>query len=166
MDFETLYQSQHHHILYINEWHNSVALKRSEREKLSLEIATLKSELQSAEKEEENIRNNLKKEEGYLFELEDSRIAKQATYEEYGTKINLFKDEITKLSEESRTVESGLKTVEEELSGIEKSKSELNDKLGINELQLKDKETQLESIKNQMRDLDVKLNGLGYKRLK
>jgi chromosome segregation protein len=138
--------------------------KRSEREQVGLDIATLKAELQSFEKNEENVRNNLKTQEALLFEAEDTHYAKEALLKESCEKVRVLEDEIRTLTAQNGSLELSLKTLGYESEKIELSRSEISEKLGRDEVGIKEKESQLDGLRNQIRDIDVKLTELNYKK--
>ena len=138
--------------------------KRTEREKAGLDIATLRAELQSFEKNEENVRNNLKTQEGLLFEAEDTLYAKENLLKESADKAKALEEEILSLESQNVTIEGDLKVVADETGGIESSRSEVTDKLSLDEVQLKENEAQIEALRNQIRDIDVRLTELNYKK--
>lgn len=141
-----------------------IASKKSERESAGLDIATLRAELQAFEKNEENVRHNLKTQEGLLFEAEDTLYAKENLLKESADKANALNEEISSLTGQNVTLESDLKVVADEALRVEASRSEITDKLSLGEVQLKEKESQIEWLRNQIRDLDVKLTELNYKK--
>ncbi len=150
--------------LFIDESQNLIYDKRSKKERLTLEIATLKAEGQSLEKEEENLKSNLKKEESILFESEEALYSKTNLLNEAVEKANALEEEIVSLNGQNEEAAKELRALEEKLTVLEKSKSDTVDKLGINEIQLKEKEREVEFLRNQIRDLDVKLTELNYKK--
>jgi len=149
---------------FINDSQTFIAEKRTLREQLSLEIATLRAELQSADREEDNIRNNAMKEEALIAEFASSRESKDILLKEYACKVDLLKEEISQLNIQNEMLSKELNALNEETSTVERSRSDIIDKLSINELQLKEKEKEAESLRNQARDLDVKLTELSYKK--
>lgn len=149
---------------FIDNSQDVVTGKKSEREKATLETATLKVQVQSLEKDEENARNNLKAQETSVFELEDALYSKEGDLRESIEKAKALGDEISSLKAQSEGIIVNLNTVNEELSTIDAQKSNIIDGLSIDEVQLKTKDEERESLRNQARDLDVKLTELNYKR--
>jgi chromosome segregation protein len=149
---------------FINESQVIVTDKRALREKLGLEIATLVAENQSVDREEESLRGRVEKEEGALKELEDSRGAKESTLKEYSSRAAALEGEITELKKLNESISAGLGVLNRESETIEKQRSGVVDTLSVDELQLKDREKAVESIRNQIRDLDVKLTEASYKK--
>ena len=149
---------------FVEESHGLVTGKRQNRENLTLEIATLKAEMQALEKEEDSVKNGLKIQEGIVFESEETLYSKENLFKESLEKVKFLEDEILKLTVENESIAKDLKIFNEESSAIEKTKSEIAGKLSVAELQLKEKEGGLEGLRNQIRDLDVKLTELNYKK--
>ncbi|MFA6141709.1 MAG: chromosome segregation protein SMC [Candidatus Omnitrophota bacterium] len=149
---------------FIDESQNLILERRTRREKETLEIATLTAEAQSLEKEEEGISGSLKTQEGVSFDLEETIYQKESLLKESADKEKSLGEEIMSLTAQNEKIQSDLLVFNEESSAIEKSKSEIVDKLGVDEAQLKTKEAGLESLRNQARDMDVKLTELNYKK--
>ena len=149
---------------FIDEGTLAVSNKRSERERISLDLATLKAETQSLEKEEDNALKNLKGQEAALFELEDTLYSKEGLLKDSSEKAKALEDEIEKLYAENDRASVELNALGDEIASLEKSKSDVADKLGIAEIQLKENEKKIESLRNQIRDLDVKSAELNYKK--
>jgi len=149
---------------FVEESQTLVSGKRSDREKVTLEIATLKAQLHASSAEEEGVKNSLKIQEGIVFESEETLYSKEGLYKESAEKGKALEEEIVKLTAENEVITRDLKVFNEESSAIEKSKSDIVNKLGVSELELKEKERCLESLRNQVRDLDVKLTELNYKK--
>ncbi len=149
---------------FIEESQSLVLSKKSEREKTSLEAATLRAELQSQAKDEEGARNNLKNQEALLFEFEETLYARESAVNESTDRAKFLEEEIIKLTEENLGLDSALKGFSEEARGFESVNNEMRDKFSIEELQLEEREKALEQLRNQVRDLDVKLTELSYKK--
>lgn len=141
-----------------------ISEKRTQRENLGLEVATLRAELQSFEKNEENVRGNLKTQEGMLFEAEDTLYSKEGLLKESVDKVKGLEDEIVRLNAQNTAIEGDIRTVSEESCRVEASKSEVDERLKSDEVLLKEKESRIEGLRNQIRDLDVKLTELNYKK--
>jgi len=71
---------------------------------------------------------------------------------------------MVQLKSQNETISAELKILAEELAAVEKEKSNMLDALSVDELQLKDKEKSVESLRDQIRDLDVKLTETSYKK--
>jgi chromosome segregation protein len=138
--------------------------KRSKKEKLGLEIATLVAENQSVDKEEESLRSGVEREELSIKELKESLFNKENTLNDYILKEKSLAEEITGLKSQNDVISAELKILSEESQTIENGRSNLVDALSIDELQLKDKEAAIDSLRNQVRDLDVKLTEVSYKK--
>jgi chromosome segregation protein len=149
---------------FIHESQVVVSDKRTAREKLSLEIATLVAENQSVDREEESLRVRVEKEGLNLSELKESRFAKETNLKDYAARSKTLEDEIVELRKQNEAVSAQLKILSEESAAIEKQRSDAVDTLSVDELQLKDREKVVESIRNQIRDLDVKLTEASYKK--
>ena len=149
---------------FIEESQILVIDKRAEKEKATLEIATLKAETISLEKEEENVRNNLKGQEALLFDFEDTLYSKETDLKDSVGKLKFLEDEIVQLNTKNDTTAKILLSLNEEISRIENSRSRLVDDLSIDDIQLKEKERELNILRNQVRDLVVKLTELNYKK--
>ncbi len=144
--------------------HSLITGKRQDKETVTLDIATLKAEMQALEKEEDSVRNSLKIQEGIVFESEETLYSKESLLKESLEKVKLLTEEISRLTSENEIITRDLGVFNEESLGIEKMKAEIVDKLNTGELQLKEKEKSLESLRNQIRDMDVKLTELNYKK--
>ncbi|MDP3803985.1 MAG: hypothetical protein Q8Q87_00370, partial [Candidatus Omnitrophota bacterium] len=149
---------------FIDESQNLISQKRSEREKATLDIATLTAEKQSLEKEEDGLANGLKAQEGVSFEVEETLYQKEHLLKESTEKERLLKEEIVALVAQNEKIQGDLKDFNAESSAIEKAKSGLIDKLSLGGTQLKEKENGIEVLRNQIRDMDVKLTELNYKK--
>ncbi|MFH0763667.1 MAG: AAA family ATPase [Candidatus Omnitrophota bacterium] len=143
---------------------DSISQKRSEREKAALDMATLTAEKLSLEKEEDGIANSLKSQEGALFELEETLYQKEALLKESVEKEKFLKEEIAALAAENEKIQGAFLDFNAESSATEQAKSGLIDKLSVGEAQLKEKERAIEGLRNQIRDMDVKLTELNYKK--
>jgi len=141
-----------------------IANKRDEREKTALEIATFKTEALSLEKEEEGIRNSLKSQEAFVFEIEDTLYSKEALLKESLDKMKSMEEEMVRLDAANQTIKIDLKALNDEMSTFEKARLEASNRLAVDEAQLKEKEHGLEVLRNQVRDLDVKLTEINYKK--
>ncbi|MFH1189567.1 MAG: chromosome segregation protein SMC [Candidatus Omnitrophota bacterium] len=137
---------------------------KSKREATALEMATLKAQAEAQEKEEENVRNNLKAQESLVFELEDTLYSKDALLKESGEKARALECEIGDLSGRNEALAKDLKALEEESAAVEGSRADIGARLNMDEVQLKEKEAQLEVFRNLIRDLDVKLTELNFKK--
>ncbi|MCX5679550.1 MAG: hypothetical protein NTZ95_02630, partial [Candidatus Omnitrophica bacterium] len=149
---------------FIEESQSLVLSKKSERERSSLEAATLRAELQSQAKDEEGARNNLKNQEALLFEFEETLYAREGAVKESADRARFLEEEIVKLAEDNKGLGLALKSFNEEAAGFEAVKNEMHDKFSIEELQLEERENVMEQLRNQVRDLDVKLTELNYKK--
>jgi len=149
---------------FIDEAQLSVTNKRSEKEKETIAITTLRAEMQSFEKEEENAQNNLKSQEAVAFEFEETLYSRESLLKESVERTKSLEEEIVKLTGQNTLIEHDLKALNEQMSEIEKTRSDAMDKLSIAELQSKEKEKQIESLRNQIRDLDVKLAEVNYRK--
>ncbi|MDP2929946.1 MAG: hypothetical protein Q8O01_07830, partial [Candidatus Omnitrophota bacterium] len=138
--------------------------RRSKKEKLGLEIATLAAENQSVDKEEESLRNRVEKEDLSVQELKTSLFTKEGTLNDYILREKLLTEEIAQLRLQNGAISSELKILSEESLSVEKERSNIVDALGIDELQLKDREEAIDFLRNQIRDLDVKLTEISYKK--
>jgi chromosome segregation protein SMC, common bacterial type len=138
--------------------------RREKREKLGLEIATLAAENQSVYKEEESLRAGVEREELSIKELGESLFNKENTLNEYLSKEKSLSEEIVELKKQNDIISAELKVLSEESQTIENGKANVVDALSVEELQLKDKETAIDSLRNQVRDLDVKLTEVSYKK--
>ncbi|MBU1808260.1 MAG: chromosome segregation protein SMC [Candidatus Omnitrophica bacterium] len=149
---------------FINQSQALILDKKSEREKTALEMATLRAQAQAQEKEEENVRSNLKVQEALVFEFEDTLYAKDALLKESSEKARSMEYEITNLVNQNRVLTTDLKVLEEESAAVEGSRADVGARLNMDEVQLKEKEAQLEVFRNLIRDLDVKLTELNFKK--
>ncbi len=149
---------------FVDGSHSLITGKRDDREKITLEMATLRAEAAALEKEEESVRGGFKIQEGIVYESEEALYSKENIFKESVEKVKFLNDEIARLTAENGTMANDLKVFGEESSAIEKSKAEITGALSAAESQLKEKETSLESLRNQIRDLDVKLTELNYKK--
>ena len=149
---------------FIDEAQLSVTNKRSEKEKETIAITTLRAEMQSFEKEEENAQNNLKSQEAVAFEFEETLYSRESLLKESVERTKSLEEEIVRLTGQNTLIEHDLKALNEQMSEIEKTRSDAMDKLSIAELQSKEKEKQIESLRNQIRDLDVKLAEVNYRK--
>ncbi|MFA5142715.1 MAG: chromosome segregation protein SMC [Candidatus Omnitrophota bacterium] len=149
---------------FVDESHNLIAGKRHDREAVTLEIATLKTEAQALEKEEESVKGGLKIQEGIAFESEETLYSKENLLKESAEKVKLLEDEIIKLTAENDVISKELVVFNGEFAAIENKKAEITGSLAISETGLKEKERALELLRNQIRDLDVKLTELSFKK--
>ena len=149
---------------FINESQVIVVDKRDRKEKLGLEIATLVAENQSVDREEEGLRISVEKEELNLKELRENLFSKESNLNDHVSKAKILGEEIVQLKAQNETISAELKILTEESQTIEKEKSNIVELLSIDELQLKDKEGGIECLRNQIRDLDVKLTETTYKK--
>ena len=149
---------------FIEDSQTSLSSKRIERENLALELATLNTESQSLTREEAGLKNNLGKEEALKRELEESRALKLSNLNDCSLKTKTLEDEIISLTRENSVISGDLTILREESAKIESEKSDMGDKLSIGEIQLKEKERELDALRNEIRDLDVKLTELNFKK--
>jgi chromosome segregation protein len=138
--------------------------RRGKREKLGLEIATLAAENQSVDRDQESLRSGVEREELNIKELKESLFNKESTLNDYVSKERSLAEEITGLRAQSDTISAELKILSEESLTIENERANVADTLSVDELQLKDRETAIDSLRNQVRDLDVKLTEVSYKK--
>jgi chromosome segregation protein len=150
--------------LLINELQNTLGANRQEKETLALQVTALKTEMLSFDKEEAAIKENLGTEEAYLAELNESLASKKSLLAEHTAKAISLEEEIASLKLQNEEVSIELRRLGEESGKADKEKSDLIDKLSIDELQLKDREESAETLRNQARDLDVKLTELNFKK--
>lgn len=163
-EFEKIEKSKTAAEQFIHEAQLIVTDKRMRREKLGLEIATLAAENQSVDREEEGLRNSVEKESVGLEELRENLFAKESALGEYANRMEALLEEIVQLRAQNEAISVELKILNEESAAIEKRRSDMVDCLSVEELQLKDKEKNIESLRNQIRDLDVKLTETSYKK--
>ena len=149
---------------FIEESQGFIAGKHAERERFGLEIATLTSESQSLAKEEELVRRTLAKEEGAFFEYQESRTSKETSAQDLVGKVALFNEEITALKAQNESITNELGIIDDESARLDASRSELADKLAAAEAKLKEKESVIEALRNQVRDFDVRLTEVVYKK--
>ncbi|MFA6610580.1 MAG: hypothetical protein WCT15_07020, partial [Candidatus Omnitrophota bacterium] len=149
---------------FIEESQTAQIENRTRRERLVLEIATLKTEGQALDKEDEGLKGNQQKEEAFLYELEGTLLSKEDLLKDSHEKAKGFTDEITDLSEKNISLTAELDRLNVEMANIEQGKAGLADRLGVGEIQLKAKDEEIESLRNQIRDMDVKLTELNYKK--
>ena len=149
---------------FVRESQVIVSDKRDKREKLGVEIATLVAENQSVDREEEGLRSGIEKEEANLKELRENNFAKETASSDYASKAKVLESEIEELKKKDEVISAELKILGDESTTIEKERSNIADALGIDELQLKDREDAIESLRNEIRDLDVKLTEASYKK--
>ncbi|MDP3730646.1 MAG: chromosome segregation protein SMC [Candidatus Omnitrophota bacterium] len=138
--------------------------RRGKKERLGLEIATLAAENQSVDKDEENLRSGVEREELSIKELKESLFNKENTLNDYVSKEKSLAEEITELKSQNGAISAELKVLNEESQTVESEKANMVDALSVDELQLKDKEAAIDSLRNQVRDLDVKLTEISYKK--
>jgi chromosome segregation protein len=138
--------------------------RRDKKEKIGLEIATLVAENQSVDKEEESLRNSVEREELGVREMKESLFNKENTLNEYISKEKSLTEEIAELMSQNESISAELKILSEESQTVEAERSNMVDALSVDELQLKDKESAIDSLRNQVRDLDVKLTEVSYRK--
>jgi chromosome segregation protein len=149
---------------FIHESQLAAADRRSSREKLSVDIATLVAENQSVDREEVSLREAVEKEGANLRELCGSASSKEAALADYGSRAVSLAAEIEELKKQNTAIQAELKVLSDESVVLEKERSNMTDALSVDELQLKDSESAVESLRNQIRDLDVKLTEASYKK--
>ena len=149
---------------FIEESLGLVMTRKAGREKALIEMATLAAELQSCGKEEESVRNNLNIQEALSFGFEETFYARESAIKDSIEKAGILEDEIKRLSAQNIELTSALLKLNSEAEELGSRKSDMNDKFSIEELQLDEKKKALERLKNQSRDLDVKLAEIGYKK--
>ncbi|MFC1590652.1 chromosome segregation protein SMC [Candidatus Omnitrophota bacterium] len=142
---------------------NEAAGKRQEKETLMLEESSLRAKMDSATKELTRLEQGREKEDAFLEELKRSIESKKNSVEEISLKAGSLEDEISQLSAQNAEMSGNSGSLREDLSKIEREKSDTTDKLSIDELSLKDKESELEILRNQVRDMDLKKMEVGYK---
>jgi chromosome segregation protein len=149
---------------FIQESQVVVTDKRDRKEKLGVEIAKLSAENELVYREEEGLRRRAEVEEANLKELKNSVVAKDASLGEYAARSRSLEEEIVDFKKQNLSISENLKSLAGEAAAIEKQKSAVADTLSVDELHLKDREGAVESIRNQIRDLDVKLTESSYKK--
>jgi chromosome segregation protein len=149
---------------FIDESQSCISEKRAAGQRAGLEIATLKSETASLQKEEASTHSNLKGREALLFEFEDTLYSKENDLKESTEKIKSLKEEIENLSAENGKQKTELAALNEEAAGHEASRAGLAGELTTDELQVREKEKALESLRDQIRDIEVKLTEVNYKK--
>ncbi len=157
-------EERSHLQLAIDESQVVIVQNRTRRENLSLEIATLKTEAQSLAREREGMAAGLEKEEIASRELSESLASKNALMEEAKEKAAFLEREIERLKLDNEAISKDLKAAGDSSSAVEKTRSEVVDKLSIAEIGLKEKEREVELLRNQIRDLDVKTAEISYKK--
>ncbi|MCX5666727.1 MAG: chromosome segregation protein SMC, partial [Candidatus Omnitrophica bacterium] len=138
--------------------------RRGKREKLGLEIATLAAENQSVDKEEESLRSGVEREELSIKELKESLFNKESALNDYVSKEKSLAEEIAGLRSQNDNISAELKILSEESQTIENGRANVVDALSIDEQELKEREAAIDSLRNQVRDLDVKLTEVSYKK--
>ena len=141
-----------------------VADKNDRRQNLGVEIATLIAENQSVDREEGSLREAIEKEETNLGELKENNFAKETNLNDYVSRAAALEEEIAQLKKQNESISAELNILSDESSAVEKEKNNMADALSVDELQLKDREAAIESLRNQIRDLDVKLTEASYKK--
>jgi chromosome segregation protein len=143
---------------------DGIARDKDEREKIALEMAALRTELTSLEREFPNAENGLNKEKALLAEFEASIESKKDLLKESARKVEDLSGEIVSLEAENVTFEIDLSLFNEENAGLEKERSDSSDKLGIAELQVKESEKVLEELRGELKTTEMKIMDLGYKK--
>ncbi len=138
--------------------------EKKEKDGIGLEMATLKSELASLEKEVSGLEEALSGDHALVTEQESSIASKEALLKETAKKREDLANEVVSLDAENIALKKDLGLFDEENAKLENEKSALADKLGIEELQLKDREKALEDLRNEIRDAEMKIMDLGYKK--
>ena len=149
---------------FIDESQNRVSENRAASQKAGLEIATLTSETASLQKEEASALSNLKGREALLFEFEDTLYSKENDLKESTEKVKSLEEEIKNLSAENEKTRAELAVLNEEAAGHEESRAGLAVELSTDELQVREKEKALEFLRDQIRDIEVKLTEVNYKK--
>ncbi|MCM8790888.1 MAG: chromosome segregation protein SMC [Candidatus Omnitrophica bacterium] len=149
---------------FIDQSQNLISEKNVQRQNITLEMATLRAEAQSLEKEEESVRNNLRSHQTLLFEFEDTIYSKETLLKETSEKIKTLEEEIAKLLSDNDAISSEMKTISEESSAVEGERADLVLRLSMDEVRLKENEARQEALRNQIRDIDVKLTELNFKK--
>jgi chromosome segregation protein len=150
--------------VFIDQSQGLVSDKRAEREQTTLDITRMKAETQSIEREEDNVRNNLGSQEAILFEAEEVLYSKESLLKESADTVRSFEEEITVLSLQNDRLAVDLKALSDESATIEGSRADLSARLNMDEVHLKEKEARIESFRNQIRDLDVRLTEINFKK--
>ncbi|MFH1996513.1 MAG: chromosome segregation protein SMC [Candidatus Omnitrophota bacterium] len=137
--------------------------KRQEKESVLLEETSLKTKIDSSRRELERFVRNTEKEASFLTELKDSLASRVVSREGLTARSETLKTEVEQLTRQNEELERGSYGLREELDRIGREKSDTTDKMSIDELQLKEKETELENSKNQIRDFELKKMEIDYK---
>ena len=149
---------------FIDESQVRISERRGQKEKTALEATALSAELASSQKDEENVRNNLKAQEAFFFEFDETLYSKECLLKESVEKARSLEEEIAKLRAENQALSIKISSLKEESSKIDSSRLAIIETLSMDDLQLKSSQGELEVLRNQTRDLDVKLTELNYKK--
>ena len=141
----------------------AIEKNRQEKESVLLDETTLRAQAASVEKEVARLELSHEKEEGYCNELKETVRIKQDALAKITDKIKGFEKEIADLEAQNMTLNSSASDLSDELTRLEKDRSDTVDKLSIEELQLKQQESELEKARNQLRDMDLKRMEMDYK---
>jgi len=150
--------------IFVDQSQSMISAKREEKERIGLEVATLRAEVQAMERDEENARGNLNSQEAVFFELEETLYTKNSLLKESQDRVKAMEEETSKLAEENESISSNLTALSEESVTLDSARTEALGKLSADEQMLKSKEKEIDSLRNESRDLDVKLTEIAYRK--
>ncbi len=137
---------------------------RKEIGSLSLNLATIKTELVSLEKELARLGEGSRKEEARLLELKGSLASKEALLAESIARQEELSSEILSIEAENIALEKDTALFNEETCVLEKERADLADKLGMAELEHKDREKGLGDLRNELKAVEMKVMDISYKK--
>lgn len=127
-------------------------------------VSDLKVELSGLRKEEENISDNLSRENETFNRMSVDVESKRTRIAESGERIKALEEEIRALGDE---IQNGAGTIESrkaEIAGMEERKNALTARIAAEEEMLRNREKDLESLRDRGRDHDIRRKELEYRK--
>ena len=134
------------------------------REETLFCMADIKAELSGLVKEEENLADNLQREKASFQRVDEEVEHKRSSITESGEKITSLEEESRVLSERNVESNARLEVLNGEISGKKEKKDALSGEISRSESYVKSKDSELESIRDKARDIDIMKKELEYKR--
>ncbi len=148
----------------VEENQDKVTQGKQEKEQAGLLLASLTSERASLEKELERVRTSLSKEEALATEQQETISSKETLWKDSLKRREEFAGEIVTLEAENIALSKDLGLFEEEHAALAAERSRLAEALAREEAQRTDREKLVENLRNQIRDVEMRIMDLNYKK--
>ena len=135
-----------------------------QRETMLFAMSDIKADLSAFRKEEENLSENLSREEDSFYRMDRAIEEKRKSIDESSERIKALEEEMKTLAERNLEHVSLIEIRGGKISEKKERKDSMDRLIREGEEQVKEKERELEELRNRTRDLDIRKKEVEYKR--